>query len=140
MRLRIVRHGGVVALTAVAALLVGVAPASAAPTEGSAFGVSVDVTLLGASAVHVSPLAQSRTSGPTSATVASATVPGILTAGVITSSAKRDSDTGAVTSRASTADVRIPLLRALGRVSADVIVARCVATQYGETGTTTLTR
>lgn len=139
MRSRIVRRGGVLALTAVAALLAGVAPAVAAPGDGSAFGVKVDVTLTGAPAVHVGPLAAANTAGPTSSTLASATVPGVLTTGVINTSAHKDSNTGAVTADASTADVGLPLLSALGNVSAKAIAATCVATQSGETGTTTLT-
>jgi hypothetical protein len=139
MRLRIVRRGGVLALAAVAALLAGVAPASAAPGDGSAYGVKVNVTLLGASAVNVGPLAAASTSGPTSDSLASATVPGVLTAGVINTSAKKDPNTGAVTSTASTADVGVPLLAALGAVKAKVIAAKCVATQSGETGSATLT-
>ena len=139
MRLRIVRRGGVLALAAVAALLAGIAPASAAPGDGSAFGVQVSVTLLGGSPINVGPLAASNTAGPTTATVASATVPGVLTTGVITSSATKNVATGAVTSQASTANVGLPLLAALGAVSANAIVAQCSATQAGETGTTTLT-
>ena len=54
MRLRIVRRGGVLGLAAVAALLAGIAPASAAPGDGSAYGVQVDVTLLGAGCRHTS--------------------------------------------------------------------------------------
>lgn len=139
MRLRIVRRGGVLALAAVAALLAGIVPASAAPGDGSAYGVKVDVTLLGVPAVTVGPLAAASTSGPTSSSVASANVPGILSAGVINASAMKDPNTGAVTATASTADVGVPLLSALGIVHADVIVAKCVATQQGETGTSTLT-
>ena len=139
MRLRIVRRGGVLGLAAVAALLAGVAPASAAPGDGSAFGLQVNVTLLGQSAVNVGPLAPSSTAGPTTATVASATVPGIATTGVITTSATKDSNTGAVTSEATTANLGLPLLAGLGAVSAQAVDAKCVATQSGETGTTTLT-
>lgn len=139
MRLPIVRRGGVVALAAVAALLAGVVPASAAPGDGSAYGLKVNVTLLGASAVNVGPLAAASTSGPTSASVASAAVPGVVTAGVINASATKDQNTGAVTSTASTADVAVPLLAALGPVGAKLIAAKCVATQSGEVGTATLT-
>jgi hypothetical protein len=139
MRFRIVRRGGVLALAAVAALLAGIAPASAAPGDGSAYGVNVDVALLGVPAVHVGPLAAANTSGPTSDSLASATVPGVLTAGVINTSAHKDPNTGAVTAMASTADVSLPLLRALGQVYAKLIVAKCVATQQGESGSTTLT-
>jgi len=139
MRFRIVRRGGVLALAAVAALLAGIAPASAAPGDGSAYGVKVDVALLGAPAVHVGPLAAASTSGPTNDSLASAVVPGVLTAGVINTSAHKDPNTGAVTAAASTADVRLPLLAALGKVSAKLIVAKCAATQSGETGSATLT-
>ncbi|HEX4701126.1 MAG TPA: choice-of-anchor P family protein [Pseudonocardiaceae bacterium] len=139
MRFRIVRRGGVLALVAVAALLAGVVPASAAPGDGSAYGVKVDVALLGANVVHVGPLAAASTSGPTSNSLASATVPGIVTAGVINTSADKDPNTGAVTAEASTAYVGLPLLVALGTVRAKLIDAKCTATQSGEDGTTTLT-
>ncbi|HEX4725899.1 MAG TPA: choice-of-anchor P family protein [Pseudonocardiaceae bacterium] len=139
MRFRIVRRGGVLALVATAALLAGVAPAAAAPGDGSAFGVEVGVTLLGVPAVHVGPLAAASTAGPTSDSLASAAVPGVLTAGVINTSAHKDQNTGAVTATASTADVGLPLLKALGRVYAKVIAAKCVATQSGESGSATLT-
>jgi hypothetical protein len=139
MRFRIVRRGGVLALVAVAALLAGIAPASAASGDGSAYGVKVDVALLGVPAVHVGPLAAASTSGPTSNSLASATVPGVLTAGVINTSAHKDQNTGAVTASASTADVGLPLLNALGNVGAKLIAAKCVATQSGETGSSTLT-
>lgn len=139
MRLPIVRRGGVVALLAVSALLAGTAPASAAPGDGSAFALQVSVTLLGGSPINVGPLAASNTAGPTTATVASATVPGVVTTGVLTSSSTEDPNTGAVTSTASTANVGLPLLAALGAVSANAIVATCNATQSGETGTVTLT-
>ncbi|HEX5403799.1 MAG TPA: choice-of-anchor P family protein [Pseudonocardiaceae bacterium] len=139
MRLRIARRGGVLGLAAVAALLAGIAPAAAAPGAGSAYGVQVNVTLLGASAVHVGPLAPASTSGPATDSVASATVPGILTAGVLDTSAAKDPDTGAVTASASTADVGLPVLSGLGTVKAKLIAAKCVATQAGESGTATLT-
>jgi hypothetical protein len=139
MRLRIVRRGAVLGLAAVAALLAGIAPAAAAPGDGSAYGVQVNVTLLGAAAVHVGPLAPASTSGPTTDSVASAAVPGVLTAGVMDTSATKDPNTGAVTATASTADVGLPVLSGLGTVSAKVIAAKCVATQSGETGTATLT-
>lgn len=139
MRLRIARRGGVLALTAVAALLVGIVPASAAPGDGSAYGVEVDVTLLNVPAVHVGPLAAARTTGPTTDTLASATVPGVLTAGVINTSATKDPNTGGVTATASTAKVGLPLLSALGSVHADLIAAKCEADQKGEHGQSTLT-
>jgi LPXTG-motif cell wall-anchored protein len=139
MRLRIVRRGGVLALTAVAVLLIGGAPASAAPGDGSAYGVRIDVTLLGASAANAGPLATASTPGQASASAASVAVPRILTAGVIDTTAARDPHTGAVTARASAADVAVPLLSGLGQVGASAIVARCIATQHGEQGSATLT-
>ncbi|HEX3648973.1 MAG TPA: choice-of-anchor P family protein [Pseudonocardiaceae bacterium] len=139
MRLRIVRRGGVLALAAVAALLAGTAPASAAPGDGSAFGLKAKVTLVGHSVVNAGPLAAASTSGPTSDTLASATVPGIVTAGVINTSATKDPSTGEVTASASTANVGLPLLAALGKVSVKLIAATCTATQSGETGSATLT-
>lgn len=139
MRLRIVRRGGVLALAAVAALLAGTAPASAAPGDGSAFGVKVNVTLVGTPAVDVGPLAAASTAGPTGDTLASVTVPGIVTAGVINTSATKDPNTGAVSASASTADVGLPLLAALGAVKAKLIAATCSATQSGEVGSATLT-
>jgi hypothetical protein len=139
MRLRMVRRSGVLALAAVAALLAGAAPASAAPGDGSAFGVRVDVSLTGHSVVTAGPLAAASTAGPTSDTLASATVPGIVTAGVLNTSATRDQDTGAVTASASTADVGLPLLAAIGVVRAKLVAATCTATQSGESGSATLT-
>jgi hypothetical protein len=139
MRSRIVRRAGVLALAAVAALLAGTVPASAAPGDGSAYGIKVDVTLLGVPAVHAGPLAAASTNGPTSDSLVSAAVPGVLTAGVINTSAHKDTNTGAVTAEASTADVTLPLLSALGTVGAKLIAAKCLATQSGETGSATLT-
>ena len=139
MRFPIVRRGGVLVLAAVAALMAGVVPASAAPGDGSAYGVDVDVALLHVPAVHAGPLAAASTAGPTSDSLATAAVPGVLTAGVVNTSAHRDSNTGAVTASASTADVSLPLLAALGKVEAKLIVAKCTATQSGESGSATLT-
>lgn len=139
MGLRIARRGGVLALAAVAALLAGVAPASAAPGGGSAYGVQVNVALLHTPAVHAGPLAAASTSGPTTDSLATATVPGVITAGVVNTAATKDQNTGAVTATASTADVALPLLSALGKVGAKLIAAKCVATQSGETGSATLT-
>jgi hypothetical protein len=133
------RRGGMLAAVVACVALAGAAPASAAPGDGSAYGVSVDVKLLGQSAVKVGPLAASNTNGPTSNTTVSADVAGILTAGVITTSAVRDDNSGAVTAKASTADVGLPLLKAaLGTVSVKAIEAVCTATQEGVKGSSTL--
>lgn len=138
MRLRIVRRGGVLALAVVAALLAGTAPAWAAPGDGSAFGIEVNVSLAGASVVDAGPFAAASTAGPTSDTAVSANVPGIVRAGVIRTSATKDSDTGAVTASASTADVTLPVLAAIGYVNAKLITATCTATQSGEHGSADL--
>lgn len=136
MRSRIARRGGVLALATIAALLAGVAPASAATGDGSAYGVRVDVAR---PAVHVGPLSAADSHGPTSATLASVAVPGVLTAGAIDTAAHQDTSTGAVTASASTAQVTLPLLAVLGTFRAQLITATCQATQSGESGTATLT-
>lgn len=139
MRFRIVRRGGVIVLLAAAALLAGIAPASAASGDGSAYAIKVNVTLTGAPVVNVGPLAAANTAGPTTASLVSAAVPNILAAGALNASANKDPNTGAVTATASTADVSLPLLQAIGTVKAKLIAAKCEATQSGETGSATLT-
>ncbi|MFF4592806.1 choice-of-anchor P family protein [Amycolatopsis sp. NPDC001319] len=119
--------------------LAGAVPASAAPGDGSAYGVNVDVKLLGASAVKLGPLAAANTDGPTSNSTVSANAAGILTAGVINTSAVRDDNSGAVTAKASTANVGLPLLKAaLGNVGIKAVEAVCTATQEGVKGSSTL--
>jgi hypothetical protein len=139
MKSSLVRRGGLLAAVVASFVLAGAAPASAAPGDGSAYGVKVDVTLLGQPAVHVGPLAAASTAGPATSTLANATVPGILTAGVIATEAKRDENSGAVTAKATTADVGLPLLKAaLGTVGVKAVEAVCTATQEGVKGSSTL--
>lgn len=139
MNSSLARRGGLLAAVVASFVLAGAAPASAAPGDGSAYGVKVDVTLLGQPAVHVGPLAAANTAGPTTNTLASAAVPGVLTAGVIATEAKRDDNSGAVTAKATTADVGLPLLKAaLGTVGIKTVEAVCTATQAGVTGSSTL--
>jgi hypothetical protein len=139
MKSSLARRGGLLAAVVASFVLAGAAPASAAPGDGSAYGVKVDVTLLGQPAVHVGPLAAASTAGPATSTLANATVPGILTAGVIATEAKRDENSGAVTAKATTADVGLPLLKAaLGTVGVKVVEAVCTATQEGVKGSSTL--
>jgi hypothetical protein len=138
MKTHVLRRGGLLAAAVAAVVLAGAAPASAAPGDGSAYGVSVDVTLLGAPAVQAGPLAAASTNGPTTSSLAKADLTGILTAGVINAEAKRDDNSGAVTAKASTANVGLPLLKlALGNVGAKVIEADCSATQKGVQGSST---
>ncbi|MFJ9783827.1 choice-of-anchor P family protein [Amycolatopsis sp. NPDC101161] len=139
MNSSLARRGGLLAAVVASFVLAGAAPASAAPGDGSAYGVKVDVTLLGQPAVHVGPLAAANTAGPTTNTLASAAVPGVLTAGVIATEAKRDDNSGAVTAKATTADVGLPLLKAaLGTVGVKTVEAVCTATQAGVKGSSTL--
>jgi hypothetical protein len=135
MQKRLVRRGGVIGVIAAAALLLGAMPASAAPGDGSAYVADVAVTLLGAPAVKVGPLAPSNTDGPTSAQLASINVPGVVSAGLVTSASNRDDATGIVHSEAKLADVKLTLA-ALGTVKA--ITVTCDATQAGKTGSTSL--
>ncbi|WP_306463201.1 choice-of-anchor P family protein [Solihabitans fulvus] len=149
--MRITRRGGLVGLAAVAALLVGASPASAAPGDASAYAAKIQVTLLGQPAVTAGPFAEAKADGPTANSLATVHLPGILDTGVLNASASRDDQTGAVQSKASTADVRLTVLGALGAegagtrqgvgnntVGAQLIEAECHATQQGVAGSTKL--
>jgi hypothetical protein len=138
MKTHLLRRGGILAAVVASVVLASSIPASAAAGDGSAYGVKVDVKLLGADAVKAGPLAAANTAGPTSNSLAQANLTGILTAGVINTEAKRDDNSGAVTAKASTADVGVPLLKAaLGKVGAKAIEAKCEATQKGVVGSST---
>lgn len=135
MRVRMTRRAAVAGLVAVAALVVGAAPASAAPGDASADGARLDLSLPGRAAVSAGPFAAADANGATAATFAGVDVPDVLRTGVLDASASRDDKTGGVGSRASTADVRLDLLSTVtGGVSADLVEARCAATQKGVTG------
>ncbi len=135
----LVRRGGLLAAVVASVVLAGAAPASAAPGDGSAYGVKVDVKLLGQQAVKAGPFAAANTAGPTGNSLAKVDLPGILTAGAVNTEAKRDENSGAVTAKASTADVGLPLLKAaLGDVGIKVVEAVCTATQKGVEGSTKL--
>jgi hypothetical protein len=126
---------GLAGVIAIAALLVGAAPASAAPGDASAYGARLDVTLLGNPAVHAEPFAAANANGPTQNTFAGVDLNGILKTGVINASASRDDKSGGVYSRASTADVRVDLLsKVTGKISAELVEAECTATQKGLAG------
>lgn len=136
MHKHMVRRGGVVGLLAAAALLAGALPASAAPGDGSAFVVSANLTLVGGPAINVGPLAPSHTDGPTTAQVASVTIPGVLTTGLATSEATRDDATGIVHSEASVANVALTLGGFSGSIG--LVEASCDATQEGVSGTSSI--
>jgi hypothetical protein len=133
MRMRSVRRGGAIGAVVAAALVLGAMPASAAPGDGSAFAANVSLTL---PAVNVGPLAASSTSGPTNASVASVDAAGLVTAGVATSSATLDQETGVVHAQADIANVGIGLAALTGKIGA--VNATCDATQAGITGSSTL--
>jgi hypothetical protein len=134
--MRFVRRGGAVGAIVVASLVVGAMPASAAPGDGSAYAAKVTVTLLGAAAVNVGPLAPSSTAGPTSNSVASINAAGVLTTGVATTSATLDDQTGVVHAEAEIAGVGLAAVLLGGKI--DTVKAVCDATQAGVTGSTTL--
>jgi hypothetical protein len=130
-----VRMTGLAGVIAIAALLVGAAPASAAPGDASAYGARLNVTLLGNPAVNAEPFAAANANGPTQNTFLGVDLTGILKTGVINASASRDEKSGGVYSRASTADVRIDLLsKVTGKISAELVEAECQATQKGLAG------
>lgn len=137
MRMRTARRGGALCAAVVAALVLGAAPASAAPGDGSAYAAYVDVDLLTAPALEVGPLAPSNTDGPTEASLASINAGGLLTAGLVTSEAKLNEETGAVHAQADLANVGIALGLLTGTIGA--VNATCDATADGITGSATLT-
>ncbi len=132
MRMRFARRTGAVGVAVVASLVIGALPASAAPGDGSAFVAKVSVSLLGAAAVNVGPLAPSNSNGPTSAQLASVNAAGLVTAGVVTSSATLNEETGEVHAQADLANVGIGLGALGGTIGA--VNATCDATQAGTTG------
>jgi hypothetical protein len=148
MRMNLLRAGGVLGLAAATALFAVVVPAAAAtagPGEGSAYGADASVSLLpgvlGTKGITVATgqLAPTRTSGPTSASVVDAALKGLVTAKAITSSSVHAS-TGDVTSKAEIVKAALPVLKALaGRTpTASVISATCHATAAGITGSSDL--
>jgi hypothetical protein len=135
MRLPMTRRAAVAGLVAVATLVLGSTPASAAPGDASARGATLDLSLLGRDAVSTGPFAAADANGPTTGTFATVDVPEVLRTGVLNASASRDDRTGGVGSWASTADVRLDLLAtATGGVTADLVEAECAATQKGVMG------
>lgn len=136
MRMRSVCRGGALGAVVAASLVIGAMPASAAPGDGSAFVANVAVTLLGQPAVDVGPLAPSNTNGPTSASLANINVAGLVTAGIVTSEAELNEETGEVHAQADLADVGVALGALGGQISA--VNATCDATDAGTTGSSTL--
>ncbi|PRY35228.1 hypothetical protein CLV43_114146 [Umezawaea tangerina] len=126
-------------LAATAALLIGAVPASAAPGDASAHGVKLALSLQGSKAASAGPFAASDANGPSTNTFAGVEVPGVLKTGAVNTSASRDDKTGGVYANASTADVRVDLLKSVtGGITAAVVEADCQATQKGLSGKTKL--
>lgn len=136
MRMGFVRRGGAIGAVVAASLVLGAMPASAAPGDGEAYAVKVAVTLLGAPAVNVGPLAPSNTGGPTEASLASVNAAGIVTAGLVTSEATLNEETGEVHAQADIANVGIGLAALKGTIGA--VNATCDATQAGTTGSASI--
>jgi len=139
MRMRTARRGGQIGVVAAALLVAGALPASAAPGDGSAYGASVAITLLGVGPITTGPLVPASTAGPTDNSLASANVPTVASVGLIHTSATLNESTGQVDARASTADVVIGLLGQQNTITANAVVATCTATEGGNSGTSTLT-
>ncbi|AHH94611.1 choice-of-anchor P family protein [Kutzneria viridogrisea] len=139
MRMRMLRRGGLIGLAATAALLAGTAPAWADAGDGTAKGATVDVKLLGADAVKAGPFASAQANSSPKNSFLGVKLNGVLSTGVINASAHRDEDSGEVDAAASIVGAKVDLLKALGApISADVIEARCTATQQGQHGSAKL--
>ena len=136
--MRTVRRGGLMGVVAAALLVAGALPASAASGDGSAYGASVTLTLLGVGPITAGPLAAASTDGPTEDSLATANVPGVLSAGLINTSATLDETTGQVDSSASTADPAVGVLGPANTIRATLVEATCTATRTGNSGASTL--
>lgn len=114
-KLKTLRRGAVLAAV-VGAVLMSAGPASATPPgQGSADALTIDIRL-GGGAVPVGlvgPLAQSYSTGPTSANVADVDLPGLIRAGVMQTHSTFDPAAGVVHSDASIANVDLRVLSGL---------------------------
>jgi hypothetical protein len=146
MQSRLVRAGALIGAGVAAAMMAIPADAAdAAPGTGSAYAADANVSLLpgvlGAHALAVSTgqLAPSNTQGPTSASTVDATLKGLVSAKVLTSSSQHNGD-GTVVSKAAATQVALPVLRGLAGATptASVITAQCKSTEDGITGSSDL--
>lgn len=146
MQSRLVRAGALIgAGVATAMLAIPADAATAAPGTGSAYAADAHVSLLpgvlGAHAltVQAGTLAASSTQGPQSASTVDATLKGLVSAKVLTSSSHHNAN-GTVVSKAATAQVALPVLRGLAGATptASVITAQCKSTAKGITGSSDL--
>jgi len=123
-------------------LATGPANADVTSVGGGAFGESVAVRLLANNVpVNSGPMPQvflpATGGGPFTKSTLSATVPGLLSAGVLTvstSSSRLGSHTSTARSSASTANVRL----GTGQLTATAVRSSCTASGLGSTGSTTL--
>jgi hypothetical protein len=123
-------------------LATGPANADVTSVGGGAFGESVAVKLLAGNVpVNSGPMPQvtlpASGGGPFTNRLASATVPMLLSAGVLTvstSSSRLGSHTSTANSSASTANVKL----GSGQLTATVVKSSCTASGLGSTGSTTI--
>ncbi len=123
-------------------LATGPANADVTSVGGGAFGESVAVKLLAGNVpVNSGPMPQvtlpATGGGPFTNRLASATVPMLLSAGVLTvstSSSRLGSHTSTAKSSASTANVKL----GSGQLTASVVKSSCTASGLGSTGSTTI--
>lgn len=132
MRIRPVCRGGTVGVAVAATLVLGAVPASAEPGDSSAYVADVALTLPGRGPVDVGPLAPASSDGTRTAQLPGIDVDGVLTAGLVTSSAELNEETGGVTARADLTDVGLGLPALSGRI--DAVSAACEAGQHGTHG------
>ena len=147
MQVRLAQAGAIVGAGLVAVMMT--TPAGAATAEagtGSAYAAQANVSLLSGVlgphtlAVETGPLAASNTNGPTTASTVDATLKGLVSARVLTSSSQHNKGDGTVESEASATQVGLPVLRALAGSTpmASVISAQCKSTTAGITGSSDL--
>ncbi|GAA1032701.1 MULTISPECIES: choice-of-anchor P family protein [Amycolatopsis] len=137
-----------VAVPALALLAAAVAPPAlaAGSPAGSAYGASASVSLLPGVlgdkgiTVDTGKIAPSSTEGPESAQVVNVPLKGLVTAKVISSSAKQDGSSGPVDSKASIVDAALPVLAPLAgsTPTARVISSECKSTPDGITASSEL--
>ncbi len=149
MRVNVLRTGGIVVAAASALLIAAVSPAvggAATSSSGSAYGADANVSLLPSPlapkgiTVNTGRMASSDITGKNSATAVDAPLQGLVTAKVITSSAKQAAPAADVTSKAALVQAKLPVLTALAGTTptASVISSQCHATLGGVTGSANL--
>jgi hypothetical protein len=148
MRFSLLHAGGAVGVAAAAVLAMAVAPADATTTTGtgSAYGAGASVSLLpgvlGSAGITIDTgdLAATSTAGPTSASTVDASLKGLVSAKVITSSSRHDTAADAVRTDAKIVHVALPVLAVLAGATptASVITSECHGTASGVTGSSNL--